>query len=265
MGIIAAELKRRKWSTLWWCVGIGVFVAFILAVYPSFSDSAAQLDKSLQNIPDSARELFTDTNDFLSPVGYLSSQCYYLLVPLLFSFLAIGLGSSLVAREEQSHTIELLLSRPVSRTRLLLHKAAAGFIILSVVGLVTALVGGIMLQFITFAGVKPLSVFLVTIMALDFSLLFGALAFMLTAMGRFGRGAAIGISTLLALGGYIIASLDKTLTWLAWPAKFLPFHYYHPADILRGHFTGAEALGMVVVTAVLIFFAWIAFRRRDID
>jgi len=264
MGIIATELKRRKWSTFWWCVGIGLFVAFILAIYPSFSSSSAQLDKSLQNIPDSARELFTDTSDFLSPVGYLSSQCYYLLVPLLFSFLAIGLGSSLLAREEQNHTIELLLSRPLSRSQLLLQKAGAGLIITATVGLVTALVGGIMLEFITFDGVKPLSVFLVTIMALAFALLFGALAFMLTALGRFGRGASIGISTLLALGGYIIASLDKTLTWLAWPAKFLPFHYYHPADILRGHFTPGEFVGMLAVTLLLTGVALVAFRRRDI-
>jgi hypothetical protein len=119
---------------------------------------------------------------------------------------------------------------------------------------------------IGFPGVKILGVFYTTIMCVDFALLFGALAFALTAMGRFGRGAAIGISTLLALAGYIFSSLDKTVTWLSWPARVLPFHYYHPADMLRsGNITGYEALGMLVVSLALLCIAIAAFRRRDID
>jgi len=266
MGIMSTELKARKWSTIWWIVGIGAFIALVMAIYPSFRDSSAQLDKSLQNIPASARNLFTDTSDFLSPVGYLSSQCYYLIVPLLFSFLAIGLGSSLLARDEQNKTLELLLARPVSRSRLLLSKAAAGLIILIVVGLVTAVLGAVLVHFIDFPGVRALGVFFVTLMCLDFALLFGALAFALTAFGRFGRGMAIGLSTLLALAGYIFSSLDKTVAWLTWPARFLPFHYYHPADMLRsGRLTGPEALGMLIVSVILFLLALLAFRRRDIE
>lgn len=266
MGIFTTELKARKWSAVWWTIGIGAFIALIFAIYPSFRDSSAQLDKSLQNIPDAARNLFTDTSDFLSPVGYLSSQCYYLLVPLLFSFLAISLGSSLLAREEQNKTLELLLARPVSRTRLLLSKAAAGTSILLIVGLVTAVLGAILCNLVGFPGVKALGVFYVTIMCLDFALLFGALSFTLTAMGRFGRGAAIGISTLLALASYIFSSLDKTVHWLLWPARVLPFHYYHPADMLRsGTLSGYEAAGMLAVSVVLLLLAIAAFRRRDIE
>jgi len=264
IAILKAELRKRKWSTLWWVVSIVAFLTLVLAVYPAFRDSANQLDKSLQAIPESARNLFTDTADFLSPVGYLSSQAYYLLVPLLFSFLSIGLGSSLLAREEKDLTIELLLARPISRTRLLLGKALAGLTILLIVGLITALAGMILAGIIGFKGVSPISVFNVTMMALDFSLLFGALAFVLTAVGKFGRGAAIGAATFLAFGSYIASSLDKTVKWLEPVAKVLPFHYYHPAEILRGGSFWGEFLGMLVVSVVLVVLAVFAFRRRDI-
>ncbi|HVX58137.1 MAG TPA: ABC transporter permease subunit [Candidatus Saccharimonadales bacterium] len=265
MGIALNEIKRRKWSTIWWSVGIALFIALVFAIYPSFRSSSAQLDKSLQNIPESARNLFTDTNDFLSPVGYLSSQCYYLMLPLLFGFLAIALGSSLLAREEQDGTLELLLARPVSRSRIILAKAAAGTAILIAVGLVIAALGAILCQVIGFPGVKTIGVFYTTIMCLDFALLFGALALVMTALGRVGRGGAIGLSTLLALAGYLFSSLDKTVSWLVWPARLLPFHYYHPADILRsGSFPYWDAAGMFIASLILLALALLAFRRRDI-
>lgn len=265
MGVAVTELQRRKWSTVWWTVGIGLFIAMIFAIYPSFRGSAGQLDKSLSSIPASARDLFTDTGDFLSPVGYLSSQCYFLLVPLLFSFLSIALGSSLLAREEQSGTLELLLARPISRSRLLLAKAAAGTVILLVVGVVIAILGAILCAAIGFPGVKSAGVFFTTIMCLDIAILFGALAFGMTALGRMGRGAAIGVSVLAALAGYLFNSLDKSVTWLVWPARLLPFHYYHPAAVLQsGGLSYWDAAGMFIASLVLLGLALLVFRRRDI-
>lgn len=264
IAIIKGELLRRRWTTIWWITGIAAFITLTLAVYPTFRNQSAQIDQSLQQIPKSAKSLITDTSDFLSPVGYLSSQVYYLLLPLLFSILAIALGSSLIAREEQRHTIELLLARPVSRAKLLLGKAAAGLIVLVRVGAATAAISVLEVWIIKFDGVHLADILLVTLMSLILALLFGAVAFTLTATGSLGRGASIGVAVLLGLGGYIISSLEKTVTWLRWPAKFLPFHYYHPADILNGHFTGWEALGMLAVAGALIALATVAFRRRDI-
>jgi ABC-2 type transport system permease protein len=265
IAIIKGELMQRRWSTVWWVVGIVAFISLTLGVYPTFRNQADQLNQSLQSFPDSAKALFTDTNDFLSPVGYLSSQVYYLLLPLLFSFLAVALGSSLIAKEESSRTIELLLARPISRTTLVLGKAAAGLIVLARVGLAVGIIATIEVALIKFQGVNAWDILLVTLMALIMSTLFGATAFALTAIGSMGRKAAIGVATLIAFGSYLVSSLDKTVTWLQWPAKFLPFHYYHPADILDGHFTPWEALGMTSVIAVLLLVSCLAFRRRDIS
>lgn len=263
--IVKGELMQRKWSTLWWIVGITAFISLTLGVYPTFRDQAAQIDQSLRSIPDSAKALFTDTNDFLSPVGYLSSQVYYLLLPLLFSFLSVSLGSSLIAKEESNRTIELLLARPISRTNLVLGKAAAGLTVLVGVGAAIALIGALEVLLIKFKGVDASSVVLVTLMALVMSIVFGSIAFTLTAIGGIGRKAAIGIAVLIAFGSYLVSSLDKTVTWLQLPAKFLPFHYYHPADILDGRFTPWEALGMIAVVVILIVISCLAFRRRDIS
>ena len=262
--LIKWELYQRRWSIFWWTVGIVLFASLILGVYPTFRDQAAQIDQSLKGFPDSAKALFTDTNDFLSPVGYLSSQMYYLLMPLIFSFLAIGLGSTLIAREEQQHTIELLLARPISRGTFVVSKATAGLVVVLIVGVITALVCAGEAAIIKFAGVSAVNVLLVTLMSLMLAILFGAIAFVLTTTRRFGRGASIGIAGMLALVGYLVSSLDQTVKWLIWPARFLPFHYYHPADILRGSFGWPEFIGMALVAIILVWLAVKLFAKRDV-
>jgi hypothetical protein len=97
------------------------------------------------------------------------------------------------------------------------------------------------------------------------TLVFGALAFMLTAMCRAARAASVGIATLLLIGSYLFTSLSGTVTWLRWPARLLPYHYYHPADILAGNYHWPEAIGMLAVIVIFGAVSYIGFRRRDIS
>lgn len=254
---------QRRMSLFWWLAGIIALIALTLAIYPSFRDQAQQLDQSFSNLNDTVKSLITDTNDFLSPVGYLSSQLYYLTLPIMLSILAIGLGSSLVAKEEDNGTLELLLSRPVSRGRLLAAKAWAGFVIIMSVGLaalVTTAIGSELANM----NVALSHIILASFMCLLLVLLFGAISFTLSTIGR-ARGASIGIAVVIAFGGYIISSLASNVDWLRWPAKAFPYHYYEPSQILNGSFRWQNATGFVAVIMLLGIISWNAFRRRDLN
>jgi ABC-2 type transport system permease protein len=240
-------------------------MVLVIGVYPSFKDQAAELDKSLAQLPDTAKALFSDTPDFLSPVGYLSSQIYYLMLPLILSILSIGLGASLIAREEQEHTIELLLARPISRTGLLVGKALSGLAILVIVSCVNLAVTIPAVWWAGFDGVSASGIIMVTLVCLVLSAIFGTLAFALSAIGHSAKSLSLGIAALVALGGYIISSLESTVEWLRWPSKLFPYHYFHPSEIIGGDFTTKSFVGFIAAVLVLGVVAWIAFRRRDID
>jgi ABC-2 type transport system permease protein len=234
-----------------------------MAVYPPFRDQADTLNQSFNQLPEGFRALFSDTGDFLSPIGYLSSQIYYLMLPMMLSIMAIGLGSSLLAREERDGTLELLLSRPVSRGKLLLAKMLCGLKIMLIAGLAAAVVAVPLAKAINF-GVSMRNVALATAVALLLSILFGTIAFTLTALGRSARAASIGIAGLIAFGGYVITSLSGTVTWLSWPAKLMPYHYYRPSEILQGNPNWWGIIGLAVTVIILAVVAWLGFRHRDI-
>lgn len=259
--IIKWTFWQRRWSMMWWSIGIASLVLLTLGFYPTIHSQAAALNKSFGGLNNSTLALFGGT-DLFSPVGYLNSQLIYLMFPLLLIILGVGLGSSLIGAEESSGTIESLLSRPISRTRLLMSKALAGaLVVLLVTCAGSAVIAGM-------AAAVHLGIPLGNIAAACFAcfmlvLALSAVAFLLAATGR-GRVAALGITVTYALGGYIIGSLADTVHWLKPVSLVFPYHYYQSADILRGNFSWPSIWFFSLFTLGCLLLAWLSFRRRDL-
>ena len=260
--VIRWTLWQRRVSTIWWAIAVFALIFITLIVYPPFRDEAAQLQKSFENLPDAALQLFGGSADFFSPIGFLNSQIFFIVLPLALSILAITAGHGLIGKEEQDLTIESLLSRPISRTRLLTAKAIAGIIILTLVtavGLATTLITARLVHLDV--ADKPIILTMAACYLLALS--FGAIAFLFSSLGR-ARGAGIGITTFLALGGYIISSLAGTVNWLKAPAKVFPFHYYQSEAILKQTFNWDNVYFFLAIIVFCAIVSWLAFRRRDI-
>lgn len=256
-------LRQRRWFMFWWCAGLVGLIVLTLVFYPTIKSQSTQLDKSFAQIPQTAKQLFTDTDNLFSPVGYLSSQIFYLLLPLLLAILAINLGMSLIGKEERSGTIEMLLARPVSRLSLLLAKAWTGLLIVGLAGLTAAVATAVMCRTVGL-NLPVLNIFSACLAASLLALSIGALAFMLAAFGAIGRTASLGIAAVFAVGGYVIASLAASINWLRGPAKLFPFNYYHAGQLLNGDYNWANALYFIASIAIFILAAVIVFRRRDL-
>jgi ABC-2 type transport system permease protein len=261
--LIKWGLWQRRWSIMWWSIGLIAFIVLELSVYSSVKSQAAQLNTALEHMPSTMKSLFGATTDLFSPVGYLSSRLFYLLMPMMLSILAIGLGSSLIAREESDGTLELLLSRPISRGKLVMAKILYGLAAITVVAVIATFSILGMVKLVGLAVPLPRVAFAV-LMAVLLSLLFGALALATASLGRLGRGASIGIATLIGLGSYIISSLETNVHWLSWPAKLLPYHYYNPTQILNGSYTWNVAIIFILISLTFSVIAWLVFRRRDL-
>lgn len=262
--LIFWELRQRRFSVLAWSLGSVFYLLLVTSVYQSFlRSSGSGLGKSIEQLPDTLRSFISIGGDFTTPAGFLSSEPYYVLLPIILIALAISLGSTLLSREERAGTLELLLARPLGRGHLLLSKALSGFIILFVVDTVLALAAAVFTKIFNL-DISVGSLLAAHLMLLLLALIFGALAFAISALGRIVRVSSVGLSALLALAGYILSSLENVVSWLRWPAKLLPYHYYQPSHILRGSFDKNAALGYVIVVVVLGVVAWLGFRRRDI-
>lgn len=263
--IIRQVLGARRRSTLIWCLAPSAYIVLVTAVYKSFlTANASAVNHAFAQLPAMLRSFIQIQGDFFSPVGFLSSEPYYVILPLVLIALAVVLGSSLVAQEERDHTIELLLSRPISRGRLLLAKGLGGVVVLALANIVIGLVVSVCTKIFGLDGIGFASIWLAQLMLFLLALIFGTLSFALTAIGGAVRQAAVGGAALIAVTSYILTSLEGTVHWLTWPARLLPYHYYSPHALLSGNFGGRIALSYAVVIVLLAVLAWLGFARRDI-
>ncbi|MEP6710236.1 MAG: ABC transporter permease subunit [Candidatus Saccharibacteria bacterium] len=247
---------------LWWTIGVSALIGITVMAYKALGDHIKELDSSFSGITSSAGSFFGGS-DFFSPIGYLSSQIYYILLPLLLIIMIMTLVSSLLRHDEDDATVELTLARAITRKRLLFAKALAGIVIISIVCILSYLV--------TFLAVKAANIdinqwhlLLTHVLTFAFSLSFGVIGFALVAVSRLTRKLAMPVAIIVSFGGYVISSLAGFVSWLEQPAKFIPYHYFDTTALLNGHVGSGLVVYLVGTLLVGSLIAAIGYSRRDI-
>jgi ABC-type transport system involved in multi-copper enzyme maturation permease subunit len=260
--VLRWELSRRKAFMLWWTIGVSSLIAITVLAYKTLGDHIKELDSSFSGITSSAGSFFGGS-DFFSPIGYLSSQIYYILLPLLLIIMIITLVSSLMLRDENDTTVELTLARAITRGRLLFAKAMAGIIVVIVVCTLSYFVTLIMVG-IAGITINGWNLLLTHVMTFAFALSFGVISFVLIAASHLTRKFASIAAIVLSFGGYVVSSMAGYVSWLEQPAKFIPYHYFDTVALLNGNVSKGLLIYLVGTIVIGSFIAVIGYSRRDI-
>jgi ABC-2 type transport system permease protein len=258
--IFNRSFREERRSIVAWTIGLVAFCLVMLAMYPTVRGNAS-FAKLIDAYPEPLKKLF-NLSDYTTGPGYLRTEVFSFMAPLLIAIFAILLGSDLIAGEEERRTIDLLLANPVSRHRVVMQKwlsLVTGTAILSLVlALMLGLTGPL---FKLHIGWVPLSAEVLGTGL--FALAAGTLA--LTVGAATGsRGAARGISTTVAVAMYLISTLSEIVTWLkpTRPASL----WYHAlgGDPLAEGFRYTHLSVVVVTISALMIAALLVFDRRDL-
>ncbi|HEY6960387.1 MAG TPA: ABC transporter permease subunit [Gaiellaceae bacterium] len=261
--VFSKTLRDLRRTAAWWILGIVALTAFVVAVYPSVRDNP-ELNKMVEDYPDVLKAFFGlgQDVDYTSAVGYLNSELFSFMAPLLLLIAAIGAGARATAGEEERGTLDLLLANPLSRRRLLVDKLAALVAEIAVLGAVLwlSLVLGC---HIVGMHVSAAHLGAASAAAVLLAIVYGAVAVFFGAwLGS--RGAAIGITAAGAVAAYLLNSLGELVDSLKPLRIASPFYHYVAQDALR------DGLGLdhvVLLLSVALFAASgavAAFTRRDL-
>ncbi len=258
-----ALADRRRWL-LGWSVGIVLLVVLTLAFWPSFRDKADDMNEMVANLPDSVKSLFGMGGgvDPFSPVGYLSSQVYAFMLPLLLAIAGIGIGGSLAGDEEHG-VAESVYVLPVPRRRIVFERWLTMVALTSLLAVVTFVAVLVTVRLVDMpVGTMALWWASVTSALLTWSI--AGLAVLVGAWtGR--RGVAITVATVIAVAGYVITGLaDAGIGFFETLEPVSLFTHY---DVLHSLAQGRppwSALVLVAVTLVSLGLALWAIDRRDL-
>jgi ABC-2 type transport system permease protein len=254
-------LHDQRKITLW--VGIGLIAAalYTTLIFPVVRD-ASGLEEFISQLPEVITSLMGGALEFTTPEGFLNTQPFSVLAPLLTVVYAVVRGAAVIAGEEEGHTLDQLLSNPVSRPRLLIEKAAAvetGLATLCVVlylGIIAGMsIAGFSLDLWRLAQVV-LSLFLLASASAMLAAGIGA------ATGR--RSLAGGVTAGVFITGWLFNAIQQLADVLEW-TKFLSMSwYYNGNNVLLHGLVGWQALTLAALAAVALAVGAVLFQRRDL-
>ena len=262
IAVITWELKRRRLFIFWWTIGIAGLIAITVLAYKAIGHDASQLNNSFNSISSSAGGFFGGS-DFFSPIGYLSSQIYYILLPILVIIMAVVLAAGLMNRDENDTTVEYTLARAINRRQLVCAKGIVGLVVIASVCLLTYIVT---IATVHIAGISVNQTNLLTthLLSFAFSASYGAIAFALMAASQLTRKIASSAAIVLAFGGYVVSSLAGLVHWIQAPARFMPYHYYDTVALLKGSVAHGLLVYLLGVLALCVCITSLGYERRDI-
>jgi ABC-2 type transport system permease protein len=242
---------------------MGLYMAMILAVWPSLegSDSFAEV---AEDYPEGLKALFGGTEAFdaiTTPEGFLNSYVFSFMLPLLLVVMAIGIGAALLGEEDEDGLLDLLLSNPVSRRRVVLEKAlviAGQVMVLTLVVVLIILVGGPAVGL----DIGAAGVFAAAVGSMLYGVFHGLVALLAgAAAGR--RAPALAVGAAVALAGYLLVTIAELASWAEPLGRLSPLHQATAGNPVEN---GMPANYLILAGASLVFLAAtvVVFEREDL-
>ena len=254
-------LRDRTRALIGWCVGVAAYIALIAAIFPSIEGSA-NFDELVQNYPEALKSLFGFSGNLTSGPGFIDTELFNLMLPLLAIALAISLGTRTLAAEEEAGRLELPFAYPVRRRDGVVAKGLA-------VGVEVAIFSAVV--FVALALLDP-------VFGLD--LPFGRLAAAVIGLGLLAvlhgwlsltvgaahpsRALAIAVPAAFAAFSFLVNGLHQLASWLD-PFRFLSSFWWIGQSPLSD---GVRLVGLLVVglaAVLLLAAAALLIERRDLQ
>ncbi|OLC52877.1 MAG: hypothetical protein AUH85_15545 [Chloroflexi bacterium 13_1_40CM_4_68_4] len=256
-----AVLDERG-TVFWYSLGVFVYVVIVLQFWPTAKRNADLFAQYITSFPKAFLEAFGVT-DFTSFPGFVGAELLNFMWPLIASVFVVMAASAVVAGEVDRGTVELWLSVPERRWRLLAAKLAAlvvGIVVFAAASMGAVAVGGALVgETVSTSGALAATGVLVAYCAAigGYTALFSA------ASSR--RGAAASLAATITLASYlasVIAGLSPD--WDALRYVSLMSAYHPQRALAQGTVPGEEIAALLSVGIACAVVALVVFERRDV-
>ncbi|WP_417218424.1 ABC transporter permease subunit [Arthrobacter sp.] len=258
--LLRKALVDARFSMGTWAVAMLAVMCLYLPLFPAIGGSD-QMQQMLKALPPKLVNAL-NYGQIASGPGYTQATVFGLLGFLLMTIMAVSAGAAAIGGDEESGLLELTIAHGVTRTQVVLERAAALVLrvaILHVFILIVLLVlkGPSELGFdAAHAAAGVLMFALLVLLNGCFALLGGALG------GRKVHGIAAGAG--VAVLGYAFNALGNQNPNLEWMHTVSPYYWAYGKSPLLNGVDAPAALLLLGVSALCIALAVAALHRRDI-
>ena len=265
MHLYFRELVRNRKSVILWTSILVLYNVSMLLLFPSLSGSMKdKMSVMLEAFPKELIAAFgMDKVSITELHGFYNTYCY-LLVTILGCIFAVLQGCSILSKEEDERTIEFLLSKPVTRNRIISEKILAVLTNLLILNVIVSIVSYFTIELVSTDAYDKKALLLLFIGPVLMQVSFGAIGLLISIFvvkARVNIPAGVGI----VLGLYfvsIIASISENVSFLKY---FTPFKYVDGADIIiQKSIEPIYIVIMILITFVCTLATYVLYNKKDI-
>lgn len=256
--------KDNKRGMIGYSIGFFAYSLMMASMYPTFSQSNINFEEYIEQFPEALRLAFgIDLGGFTfnSFIGMEYLNLFWIIIALFF---IAGFAARIIAGEVEKGTIEVLLSRPISR----LKTAFAQMLVF--VTILILLIG------ITLLGFWVPSLWASEIVIDWGPLINTMLVLFLFCLAIFGysfffssfssnKGRVLGFSATLTLVFYFMNFVALYWEQISFLKYYTLFYYYRGVDLLKGApIVFTDILVFIMVFLVFTAAGLIIYKKRDI-
>src|SRR5690554_2840104 len=118
MNVFLHELRMYRKSTFVWALSLAGVSVFLMSMYPALSQEVESFTQLLAGFPEAVIKALGIS---ISTIGSLLGFYAYVFsfIMLAGAIQAMSLGVSLISKESRDHTADFLLSKPITRTKIM--------------------------------------------------------------------------------------------------------------------------------------------------
>lgn len=261
MNIFLYELKAYRKSVIIWACSMAALAVLYMFIFTAISSDIEDFLQVLRNMPDVVRKALSIYVEGMSNfVGFYSFVFVYIV--LCGAIQAMNLGISIVSKEVREKTADFLLTRPVSRKKILASKILAALVSLVITNVIYLAIT-VPMTFIVKSDFS-IKIFLMISVTLFFvQLMFMALGVIVSVIiWRIRSVISISLSTVF--GFFIIGSLGSIIGDEA--SRYIsPFKYFDTAYIIKhaSYEVSFIIIGIIFVIATIAA-SFLLYDKKDI-
>lgn len=257
------EARHRTRGAIYASLAVGGFALVYVLVFPSFAESMGDtVDRLMESYPEPLLKAF-GVETLATMEGFLASELYTFAWMLLVGAYFAYAGASLIAPAVERGQMDVLLSLPLSRARLLLESFASLLVPLVALNVVVPLVvyfGSVAVDY----PVDAVDVAALHLLSVPYFLVCAGIG--LVASVAFDRASVAQRVALGALVGLFFAESLLVDTDFEAVGAVSPSRYLHPNAVLsEGQYALGDAAVLTVAAVALVAVAVVWFRRKDVE
>lgn len=262
--IILETIRAKKVALFSFSLAAVLFMLMFVSLFPSIKEQTADFEEFLKAYPEGFTKAFNiESLSFETLENFISVEHISITWPLMAMFFVISFAGASMTREIETGTIELLLAKPISRTKIFVGKYLG------------SLFSFMLFCFISFMSVVPLAELsnieyqfdhFVVVMVVGF--LFGfaimSLAFMFSVL--FSERNKV----YMIMGGMLLAMyLAKIITNFQENLENLQyvsfFHYFDATETMVEGMYNTTSIAVFAGCGIIAFLIGLfVFRKRDV-